>query len=206
MKPIKSLLVLAILCAPVVASAQGYYYRGRGAPEPVPGGFHNRAGHLTLGFGIGLGGMGDNGSAITSCDNCNYNPLALELDGHIGGMLTPRFGLMFEAQFNGQTIHSDFLNGDTTLSQGAAMIAAQVWLLPILWVKGGLGFASLQTDDTFFTRDLGSGLAVMGAVGVELMSARSFALELQGRLIEGTYNSGNDHVTSGTIGLGINWY
>jgi hypothetical protein len=207
MKPIKSLLILAIVCAPVLASAQGYYgRRGGGYGDPVAGGFHNRAGRLTFGFGVGLGGMSDNGSAITGCDNCNYNPLAFELDGHIGGMLTPRFALMFEAQLNGQTIHSDRLDGNTTLTQGAAMIAGQVWVLPILWLKGGLGFTHLQTDDTFVTADLGGGIGVMGAVGVELMSARNFALELQGRLIEGTYNGGDDHLTSGTIGVGINWY
>ncbi|HEU4731818.1 MAG TPA: hypothetical protein VFT22_28180 [Kofleriaceae bacterium] len=205
MKPIKSLLVLAIVCVPMLASAQGYYRRG-GPGEPIPGGFHNRAGRLTFGFGVGLGGMGDNGSAITSCDNCNYNPIALEADVHIGGMLTPRFALMFEAQVNGQTIHSDRFDGDTTLTQGAAMIAAQFWLMPVLWIKGGLGFANLQVDDTFVTQDLGTGGALMGALGVELLSARNFALELQGRIIEGTYNSGDDHVTSGTIGLGINWY
>lgn len=160
---------------------------------------------MTLGASLGLGGMYDNGGAIT-CGTCDYNPLAFELDGHIGGMLTPRFGLMFEVQANGQTIHSDFLNGDTTLTQGAAMIAAQVWVTPQLWLKGGLGFANLQTDDAFFTRDLGSGAALMGAIGFEIFSAPDFALDLQGRLIEGTYNSGDDHLTSLTIGLGINWY
>jgi len=203
MKPIKSLLVLAIVCVPALASAQGWRGNRGGAEE---GGFHNRAGRLTLGGAIGLGGMSDNGSAITSCNNCNYNPAAFEIDGHIGGMLSPRFALMLEGQFNIQTVHSDFLNGDTTLSQGAAMVAGQVWLLPVLWLKGGLGFSRLQRDDAYFTEDLGGGLALMGAIGVELLSARNFALELQGRLIEGTYNSGHDHLTSGTIGLGINWY
>jgi hypothetical protein len=205
MKPIKSLLVLAIMCAPALASAQGYY-NGRGQAQPVPGGFHNRMGRLSWGFGVGLGGMHDGGSAITSCANCDVKPLALELDAHIGGMITPRFALLFEAQVNGQTIHSDFRNGDTTLTQGAAMVAAQFWLLPQLWIKGGLGVANLQVDDTYVTEDFGTGGAVMGAIGVELLSARNFAVELQGRVIEGSYNSLDDNVTSGTIGLGINWY
>src|ERR1041384_6397642 len=130
MKPIKALLVLAIVCVPALASAQGW--RGRGGSED--GGFHNRAGRLTLGGAIGLGGMSDNGSAITSCNNCNYNPAAFEIDGHIGGMLSPRVALMLEGQVNIQTIHSDFLNGHTTLSQGAAMVAGQVWVLPVLWL------------------------------------------------------------------------
>lgn len=205
MKPIKSFLVLAILLAPALASAQGYY----GRPYPgstVPGGFHNRAGHIIFGVGGGLGFMHDDGSGITDCTNCDFKPWAGEVDLHIGGMLTPRFGLMFEAQANFQTIHSDVFDGDTTITQGAGMLAGQFWILPQLWIKGGLGFANLHVDDTFVTQDVGNGLAVMGAVGVELFSARNFALEVQGRLIEGTYNSGNDHVTSGTIGLGLNWF
>jgi hypothetical protein len=205
MKPIKSLLVLAILCAPALAAAQGYY--GRGAPRSsVPGGFHDRTGRLTWGVAVGLGGMHDGGSAITSCNNCDFKPLAFEGDFHLGGMLSPRFALMFEGQVNSQTVQADFRNGDTFVTQGAAMVAAQFWLLPQLWIKGGLGLASLRVDDAFFIEDFGTGGAVMGAIGVELLSARNFAFELQGRLIEGTYNSLNDNVTSGTIGLGVNWY
>jgi len=206
MKPIKSLLVLAILCAPVIASAQGYYYRGSGAPDPLPGGFHNRVGHLTLGGSIGLGGMHDGGSGITDCGGCDISPLALEFDGHIGGVLSPRFALMLELQGNLQTVHSDAINGDTVLSQGAVMLAGQFWILPQLWIKGGIGVASLQADDAYFTTDFGTGGALMAAIGVELVSARRFALELQGRIIEGTYRSLDDNVTSGTIGIGVNWY
>lgn len=206
MKPIKSLLVLAIMLAPVAASAQGYYRRGGGPVAEAPGGFHNRTGRLTWGGAIGFGGMHDGGSAITSCMGCDVKPLAFETDGHIGGMLSPRFGLMLEGQVNGQTIHSDFLRGDTVLWQGVVMLAGQYWLLPQLWIKGGLGVANLQVDDAYVTRDYGNGAAVMGAIGVELLSARNFALELQGRLIQGEYNSLSDHVTSGTIGIGINWY
>jgi len=205
MKPIKSLLVLAIVCAPALASAQGYYGRGHQG-STVPGGFHNRAGRLMYGFSIGLGGMHDDGSTITACDNCDFKPLAFEGDFHLGGMLTPQFGLMFEGQLNVQTVHSDFFNGDTTLTQAAAMFAAQFWVLPQVWLKGGVGFASLQKDDTFVTSDIGGGLAVMGGAGIELFSARNFAIDLQARIIEGTYNSGRDHVTSGTIGLGFNWF
>jgi hypothetical protein len=205
MKPIKSLLVLAILCAPVIASAQGYYYSGRGAPDPLPGGFHNRVGHLTLGGSIGLGGMHDSGGDIT-CDNCDFQPLALELDGHIGGVLSPRFALMLELQGNFQTVHSDFFNGDTILSQTAAMVAGQFWLLPQLWIKGGLGVAGLQQSNDNLVIDFGTGGVVMGAIGVELLSARRFALELQGRIIEASYRSFGDNVTSGTIGIGVNWY
>jgi hypothetical protein len=198
------LVFSAIMLAPALAAAQPYY-----GPQPVyrePGGFHHRANRLTWGISLGVGGMHDSGSGVTSCDNCDYNPLAGEIDGHIGGMLNSRLALLFEAQANIQTVHSDGFGNDTTVTQTAAMVALQYWLAPILWVKGGLGFAHLSFDDNDFTQDVGSGGAIMGAIGVELVSGRRFSLDLQGRVIEGEYNSLGDHVTSGTIGLGVNWY
>jgi hypothetical protein len=207
MKPIKSLLVLAIMCAPALASAQRYYNGRGGNPDGrIPGGFHNRAGRLTVGVSLGLGGMHDNGSAITSCFNCDFKPYTGEISGHIGGMLSHRFALMFEGQANFQTIESSFRDGDTVLTQSAAMVAGQFWVLPQLWIKGGLGFSNLRIDDEFFTEEIGNGVALMAAAGVELFSARNFAFELQGRVIEGTYNGGDDNITAGTIGIGVNWY
>lgn len=206
MKPIKSILVLAIMLGvPSLAGAQGYYGGGYG-PAPIPGGFHHRMGALAWGFSVGIGGMHDNGSGITACGNCDYSPVTGEVDGHIGGMLSPRFALLGEFQVNAQTVNSDAFNGDTVLTQSAIMLAGQYWITPILWVKGGIGVADLQAQDSNYQIDFGEGLAVMGAVGIELMSARRFALDLQGRIIEGTYNSGDDHITSGTVGLGFNWY
>lgn len=203
MKPIKTLLVLAILCVPALASAQGYYgprYQG----TTVPGGFHNRAGRLTFGIGGGLGGMSDSVGSI-GCSGCDFNPLAVEGDFHIGGMISPRLGLMLEGQLNSQQVASNSVDGDVFLTQGALMFAAQFWVIPQLWIKGGIGGASLRTDDGLFVNDVGTGGALMGALGVEVFSARNFAFEIQGRIIEGLYNR-DYHVTSGTIGLGLNWF
>jgi hypothetical protein len=210
MKPLKTLLVLAIMLAPGIAAAQGYYGRGGGynssPAAQVPGGFHNRMGRLAYGFSIGLGGMHDRGSNITSCNNCDYNPIVVEVDFHVGGFLTPRFALMGELQSNGQTVHSDFYNGDTVLFSNALMIAGQYWLTPQLWVKGGIGLSHLDAQDDYWQYDLGGGTALMGGVGFELMSARNFAVDLQGRLIQANYHGLNDSITSATVGVGINWY
>ena len=209
----KSLLVLAIMLAPALASAQGYYGGGGGGyysqpPPTLPGGFHDRQGRLAWGFSIGIGGMHDGGSKITSCNSCDYNPAAIEVDGHIGGFIGPRFALMGEAQVNAQTVAVDTngTNGDIVLSQNVLMIAGQFWLTPQLWVKGGIGLAHLEADDNYFQYGSADGGAIMGGVGYELMSARNFAVDLQGRLVEGSYHGLNDHVTSGTVGVGINWY
>jgi len=206
MKPIKSLLVLAVILAPGFAGAQGYY-GGGGYAAPLPGGFHNRMGRLMSGVSVGVGGMHDGGSGITNCDqSCDYNPLAVEVDGHLGGMLSPRFALMAELQVNAQTVHSDFINGDTVLSQSALMIAGQFWLTPQLWIKGGLGFAHLDAQDDYTQYDFGGGGALMAGIGFEVLSARFFAVDLQARIIEGTYHGLDDNITSGTLGVGLNWY
>ena len=212
MKPTKSLLVLAVLlAAPGIAAAQGYYggsgpgYYSQPPATQLPGGFHNRQGRLAFGGSLGLGGMHDSGSNVTACGNCDYNPLAVELDGHIGGFLTPRFALMAEGQINAQTVASDFYD-DTVLSMNSLMIAGQYWVTPQFWIKGGIGVAALYADNAYEVWDFGTGGAIMGAAGYELMSARNFAIDLQGRIIRGSFNSLDDNVTSGTIGIGLNWY
>ena len=208
MKPIKSALLLAIVASSGIAAAQPVYY----GPPRDPQGFHRRAGHLTWGFSLGLGFMHDNGSTI-ECSGCDQQPLTEYLEGHIGGMINNRMGLMLELQGNAQQI-SGFNpggdNNDLTLRQFLAVGALQYWITPILWVKGGIGVANLDVLDAYgYTYAVSNtGLGLLAGIGVELLSARRFAIELQGRLTEGVYHydNGTDNVTSGTIGIGFNWY
>jgi hypothetical protein len=211
MKLINTALVLASVLVPAVASAQGYgpppqgYYA---QPSGVPGGFFDRTGRLAWGASLGIGGMSENGTSV-SCNSCNYNPAALEGDFHVGGMLSPRFALLFEFQVNAQTIDNN-ANATTSLSQSAAMVAGQYWLTPQLWIKGGIGVAHLSVDSQDYygtvTQPVSDGSALMGGVGYELLSARNFAVDVQGRIIAGNYKGIDDHVSSGTVGIGINWY
>lgn len=210
----------ALLFAPAVAAAQpsaypppppggpgpGYY----AAPPTLPGGFHDRMGRLALGFSIGLGGMSTSEGQVP-CSGCDYNPAAFEVDFHVGGMIAPRLALMLEVQANGQTVQSVAGGeGTVTLVQGTAMAAAQYWLTPKLWIKGGIGAAHLSYDynDAYgSTSDpIDNGAAVMGALGYELYSTREFSVDLQGRIIEGSYKGIDDQITSGSVGVGFNWY
>jgi hypothetical protein len=213
MKPSQLLVLGAILLAPAVAAAQpgarapapgGYYSQ----PTTVAGGFHDRAGRMSLGFSVGLGGMKANDDAI-GCAGCDYDPIAGEFDFHIGGMLSPRFALLFEVQANAQTVAENAYYVDT-LGSGAAMIAGQYWLTPQLWIKGGLGFASLSVsrDDGYDIADSESeeGVAVMGGIGFEVYSARNFAVDLQGRLISSSYDGIGQNISAGSVGVGFNWY
>jgi len=205
----------AVLLAPAVAAAQPGYGapppRGGYYSQPAPqlaGGFHDRTGRMALGFSLGLGGMqvGDND---VSCASCDYDPIAGEFDFHIGGMLSPRFALLFEVQANSQTVEDNGY-GATSLVQATAMVAGQYWLSPQLWLKGGVGAASLSYsyDNGYDSQseNIDEGMALMGGVGYELLSAPNFSIDLQGRLISGSYESFDQNVTSGTVGVGFNWY
>ena len=90
------------------------------------------------------------------------------------------------------------------------MAAAQYWLTPRLWIKGGIGAAHLSYDfsDAYGTQEqpIDNGAAIMAGIGYEVYATREFAVDLQGRIIEGSYKGIDDQMTAGSIGLGFNWY
>ena len=220
-EPMKNLITLLALglALPFAAGTAhagrggGGYYGQPAYQSTLPGGFHNRGGRVIFGGSLGLGGMSDNGGDI-QCGDCTYGTLAGEGSVHIGGFVGPRFALLAELQANVQTLSSNNATGDTTsLVQGALMIAGQFWLTPQLWIKGGVGFAELHTDRSYYGDGIidqasvpQHGVAAMGAIGYELFSAPRFSVDIQGRLLNGSYKQLNNNVTAGSIGLGINWF
>jgi hypothetical protein len=214
MKPIKSLLVIAMMVVPGVAAAQGYYGGGPGYNQPsattLPGGFHNRQGRLAWGGDIGLGAMNDD---IGDIDCANCSDVSFQIAGHIGGFIGPRLALMGEVQGNAQTLSVGEFGDTETLVQSALMIAAQYWLTPQFWIKGGIGFANLRVDWSAYGDGIvdestrpENGLALLGAAGFELMSARDFSVDIQGRILNGSYDAIDNNITGLSIGVGINFY
>lgn len=189
----KALAVALVISVPAIASADNQFF--------------DRSGRLAMGFSLGAGAMRSDGG-ITNCDNCAAEPTSIELDGHIGGYIGSRLALLLEGQVNAQTVNSDRDNGDTILSQGVALVAAQYWITPQLWIKGGIGLAQLQYDNQYADQpyDIASGTAIMGAAGYEIFSSPRFAVDLQVRGISGSYEGMSEHVSGGNIGLGFNWY
>jgi hypothetical protein len=216
MKPILSLVSVfgGLALLPALAAAQpsaggrgnqGYYSQ---APT-APGGFHLRHGMPTVGFSFGLGGMTMDDNNL-DCPSCEYSPIGVEFDAHIGGMLSDRFALMLELQANAETVDEDYY-GTTTLTQGAAMIAGQYWVSPRLWLKGGLGWSHLaaEYDDYYYgsaSDPIDDGAALMAAAGFEVYSTDQMGIDLQARFITAGYDGINSKVAALTVGLGINWY
>ena len=187
---------------PPPASPQGYYSGSSYAAD----GYYPRAGRMVMGAALGLGGMSVADRAVT-CSNCAYNPAAVGVAAHIGGMLSNQLGLMFEAQGNYQTVEAR-ADGNILLAQSTALIAAQYWASPRLWLKGGVGFAVLSTvqDSTDAQTDLGAGGAALFAAGYELLATPTFAVDLQGRFLLASYDGLQARSQVGTVGVGFSFY
>ena len=197
-------LFVAIASAPALAIA-GY---GSGPRGPSYGyyqdedGFFVRRG-LTGGIGFGLGVLSTD-SGIFECFDCSFQPAALGLNGHIGGMLDHRTALVGEYWLQAQQLDRF---GDATGIQHLVMGAIQHWVHPQFWVKGGLGVAALQVSYyDGFVDELASGIAVMGALGYEFIFAPDFAIDIQLRFGSGLYRGVGDRASTALVGAGISWY
>jgi hypothetical protein len=226
-----SALFAAIALVPALASAQpsaappgpppppppgagygGGAYGGGGyysAPTKTPDGFQLRQGRLALGISFGLGAM-ESESGPVECSNCDNNPASAGLAFHIGGMISSRLALLLEMQGNAQAVEDYGYEGNATLTQSAVMGAAQFWVTPRIWLKGGLGVAHLQynySDDyDTYEEPVDTGVAVLAAAGIELLHRQTFSIDLQGRVLVGAYDGIDDQITASQIGVGFNWY
>jgi hypothetical protein len=160
-----------------------------GAPPPPRGVY--RSG-LTFGGSLGVGIISSDGCG----DLCGGSGM---IEGHIGGMLNPRLALM--GDFWGAAHRWNDIYGSGTTYQGIYAIALQYWVTDILWLKGGAGFAQLEVSGLPDE----SGPAILGAIGVEVVQAYNFTLDLQLRLGHGFYDTGPDVNNVGFM-VGVNWY
>ena len=71
--------------------------------------------------------------------------------------------------------------GTGTTYHGLYTLAVQYWATPILWLKGGIGFAQLSTGYDGEAVPDENGPGIIGAIGVEVLQAYNFALDLQFR-------------------------
>jgi hypothetical protein len=203
------LATIMILASGSVAHAQyqapppGYYappppgYGGYPPPPPPPRYYRDYRSGLTLGGALGVGTI--------SASNCAACGGGLAWEFHIGGMVTPQFAIL--ADLSGVIrSYDDGAGGTNTLTNSLFAVAAQYWIMPILWVKGGIGDAHIALSDytgnTYGSEEDALGFLLAG--GVEVLHAPNFALDLQFRLMHGTYSGGG--ATNYAFLVGVNWY
>jgi hypothetical protein len=145
---------------------------------------------LILGIGVGFGGV-----TAKNCPNCGGG-FAGEF--HLGAMITPRFGLMYDVS----TVVHPVDSLGTDLTNTTHTLAGQLWLTNLFWVKGGFGLGQIELNDGTFNGQTASAFLV--AAGIEVVQSTWFALDVQGRLTYAAYDGGG--ATNGLVLLGFNWY
>ncbi len=120
-------------------------------------------------------------------------------DIHLGFMVSPQLALLVEGY------GVSHLENEVSLTQSMGLVAGQFWLNPALWIKGGLGSGSRIADDGVRSEESQEGVAVMAAIGYEVLHSDRFAVDVQLRL--GAVGYDNDYTVSQTaVTLGVNWY
>ncbi len=197
-RPVRILLTVcfaALVVGATASPATAQYAQqpaGYGYPPPPPPARVYRQG-LTFGLGIGLGAF--------TADNCgDACGVGLAFEGHIGGMLTPQFALMFDAF---PVVHT--VNSDTTTTNTAYTVAGQIFLNDLVWLKGGLGIAHFTESSNAFGDATDTGTAVLFGGGVEVYQSGPFAIDLQLRIEHSFYSTAKD-MNEGAFLVGFNWY
>jgi hypothetical protein len=212
-RALSSLVVLIGLLVP--ASAFGQPQRVDGAqpapgqpqppPPPPPAPTEQVRDGLTFGVGLGVGSL----RADCPDDGCSAAGEAVGIEGHIGWMLAPRFALMLDVW---TMFH---VEGFLTVYQVVNTVAAQYWLTPAIWIKGGVGnaVAGYNWRGIFAQREDKTEAApgVMFGVGWELVSKKNRVLDLHFKYGTGFYNAevANEYVVEGhsiQVGASINFY
>jgi len=147
-----------------------------------------------------FGGVALQGGHI-SCDgpDCDGFGKAGGGDGHIGWMFKPNLGVMLDVW--GMSSSRD----NITVSYVSGTINLRYWVVPVLWVQGGLGSGHAEVH--YF------GLAARGddvpvgllAAGVELVKGKQWALDLELKVAQGgaTDEDDNGNTTGRMVGAGV---
>lgn len=157
---------------------------------------------LSVGGGLGV-------SVLTGFGGDSASALAV--DFNLGWFLSPRLALHYDYStwFDSEDI------GGARVSLGVSLhaIAAQYWLAPKLWLKGGAGVAvitfgisgeDVDGNDVDGTLLEESGAGFTGAVGFDVFTRGAFAVDLSGRISNMSILEGN--FTTFNFVAGARWH
>ena len=142
------------------------------------------------------------GEISCSGPGCDDVTEAGSLNLQVGTMLRPRLRAVLDLWGMAHK-EEDFAVNQTLLTAGL-----QIWVINRLWLRGGVGIATAGFNydgdlaDTDDERHSTVGLA--GGIGFEILSRRSFALDLELRGGTGFYDDKRAH--NGAFNIGVTWY
>ncbi len=158
-----------------------------------------------LGF---YGGFALHGGNI-SCEgaNCGDFREAGGADGHAGYLFSDKLALHFDLWVMGSK------QNDFTLSFSSATVGVRYWVMPIIFVQGGVGVghATLRYDGLFEAQNDSDDVPViqLGA-GIELIRSKRWAMDLEAKVAWGSStNDDGDRDSTGRMvgaGVGFTWF
>ena len=186
----KTLLTVAVVTLAVGIASQ--------AAAQTSGGAVEREGFL---FGVAIGG------GSISCKDCDGSSSGPTVDLHIGTMVGEKLAVVLDGSGIGVSEEDDYgdsLNETFTVET----IALQYWVSDRVWVKGGIGVASMRLSCDGCDSITDNGLGMMGAVGVELYQKGKFAIDVQGRFLTAKHDLGGGEIRFNQVMgmVGFNWY
>lgn len=133
------------------------------------------------------------GPAFATCEGCDSeNGIGAEFD--LGLYINRRMQLMLDFSLWSKT------DGFSTFGLSTSSIALKYYMGPRIWLKGGVGFATAQVDDGFFIYE-DTGLGLTGQVGLDLVRAGGFAVDLSGRISSLSFGEEQFTTAAATIGI-----
>lgn len=143
--------------------------------------------------GMVLGGsMGVGFTMVDQCKTCRGTGGNLGMDFQVGGFIHPRIAILLDLSGFSKTESETFIDeygypytAEYRASSFMAAVAAQVWVMPRLWVRAGLGPANfkLNIDDGIYSSEsTAEAIGGTAALGYEMVSFHNVALELSGRV------------------------
>lgn len=132
------------------------------------------------GIGLGFSSFG------FDCDACQDNRRGgVGIDFQLGWFLNPRMALMYDANFWGRTDSEEYSYYERSRIAGIQSLALQFWVMPQLWIKGGIGIATDQTTTTVNgfreQQDINNGAGFTFGAGFEVVQMGNFAFDISGR-------------------------
>jgi hypothetical protein len=173
--------------------------------DPVDVADNDRASNERSGLVLGATIDGGNiGCQTKSGDDCgNGAHPAGGFSVHVGGMVSPSLAILGEAWGMAHTQDS------LTATQILATADVRGWVAPRLWLQGGVGVArsKLSFDSSLISASAMSSTvpAVVAAVGLELVRAKTFGLDLELRGGSGLYRD-DVRIYNAALGVGATFF
>lgn len=156
-------------------------------------------------FGIGINA----GEISCEDDGCDDFPEAVGVELHLGQMLGDNVALVLDGWIMAHKSDEVLLGGTLTVKNSIITMGPQWWLMPRLWIRGGVGLAraSYEYDGIIgLEGETDTTLGITGVVGLELIASDHFGLDVQFRAGTGFYDEENIEAHNLALGVSVTWF